>query len=122
LLFLPPVLLLFLFLFSFFFTSSATTSIYTLSLHDALPISSSSFYQHGLRKSTPFFEEELKLSDLPALQGTEKQVKWAEDIRCEVFRVLEECRKVAEQAPERRKPKLEKAHNRLVERARKSVV
>ena len=65
--------------------------------------------------------KELKLSDLPALQGTEKQVKWAEDIRHEVVRVLEECRKVAEQAPERRKPKLEKAHNRLVESLRGTV-
>jgi len=65
--------------------------------------------------------KELKLSDLPALQGTEKQVKWAEDIRREVVRVLEECRKVAEQAPERRKPKLEKAHNRLVESLRGMV-
>jgi len=65
--------------------------------------------------------KELKLLDLPALQGTEKQVKWAEDIRHEVIRILEECRKVAEQAPERRKPKLEKAYNRLVESLRGTV-
>lgn len=56
-----------------------------------------------------------ELKDLPSLQGTEKQVKWAEDIRREVVRVLEECRKVAEQAAERKRVKLEKAHNRLVE-------
>ena len=62
-----------------------------------------------------------ELKDLPALQGTKKQVKWAEDIRREVIRVLEECRKVAEQAPERRKPKLEKAYIRLVESLRGTV-
>src|SRR5438093_9755745 len=33
------VSLLFLFVFFFFFTDTATTEIYTLSLHDALPIS-----------------------------------------------------------------------------------
>ena len=65
--------------------------------------------------------KELKLSDLPALQGTEKQVKWAEDIRREVIRVLNECRKVAEQAAERKRAKLEKAHNRLVESLRGMV-
>lgn len=65
--------------------------------------------------------KELKLSDLPAIQGTEKQVKWAEDIRREVVRVLEECRKVAEQAAERKRAKLEKAHNRLVESLRGMV-
>lgn len=65
--------------------------------------------------------KELKLSEFPSLQGTEKQVKWAEDIRREVIRVLEECRKVAEQAPERRKPKLEKAYNRLAESLRGTV-
>lgn len=65
--------------------------------------------------------KEFKLSELPPLRGTEKQVKWAEDIRREVLRVLEECRKVAEQAPERKKPKLEKAYNRLVESLRGMV-
>src|SRR5690554_7154849 len=36
-----PVLLTSLFFISFFFNDTATTEIYTLSLHDALPISSS---------------------------------------------------------------------------------
>src|SRR3712207_7252157 len=35
-------------LFSFFFNDTATTEIYTLSLHDALPI----FFSYGLRGST----------------------------------------------------------------------
>lgn len=65
--------------------------------------------------------KELKLSDLPALQGTEKQVKWAEDIRREVVRVLEECRKVAEQAPERKRAKLEKGYDRLLENIRGTI-
>jgi len=40
----------------------------------------------------------INLSTLPTLRGSGKQVKWAEDIRREVIRVLEECRKVAEAA------------------------
>src|SRR3982074_3937546 len=35
----PPYLMFFFFLFFFFFNDTATTEIYTLSLHDALPIS-----------------------------------------------------------------------------------
>src|SRR2546430_8576337 len=43
------ILILFLFFF-FFFNDTATTEIYTLSLHDALPICSACFYfAHGFR-------------------------------------------------------------------------
>src|SRR5260370_40161983 len=34
-------------LFSFFFNDTATTEIYTLSLHDALPIYARAYYRHG---------------------------------------------------------------------------
>src|SRR2546426_12682303 len=50
-LFFPTLLLLFSFLF-FFFNDTATTEIYTLSLHDALPISRWTWPPHG-RSWTP---------------------------------------------------------------------
>src|SRR5437867_12383904 len=50
------------FLFIFFFNDTATTEIYTLSLHDALPIST---YQAGLRRDAvqPDIEAERKKRD-----------------------------------------------------------
>src|SRR5205809_4575687 len=47
------ILIVFLFLIFFFFNAPATTEIYTLSLHDALPISPSSGARSGRRASTP---------------------------------------------------------------------
>src|SRR2546429_8269868 len=41
------ILLLYLFFFFFFFNDTATTEIYTLSLHDALPISLIVFHDSG---------------------------------------------------------------------------
>src|SRR6266480_7394823 len=41
------------FLFFFFFNDTATTEIYTLSLHDALPIRSSSTLKRWLRQGFP---------------------------------------------------------------------
>src|SRR3712207_9476676 len=43
------VLILIDIIFFFFFNDTATTEIYTLSLHDALPISEATFYQAILR-------------------------------------------------------------------------
>src|SRR5258708_18332984 len=37
--------------FFFFFNDTATTEIYTLSLHDALPISSAACYHHALHET-----------------------------------------------------------------------
>src|SRR2546430_7171628 len=51
----------------FFFNDTATTEIYTLSLHDALPISASKCYflSHARRSG------EARLSALPALRSEE---------------------------------------------------
>src|SRR2546425_12916314 len=43
--------LLYYFFFFFFFNDTATTEIYTLSLHDALPISKSEGFWHGSGKA-----------------------------------------------------------------------
>src|SRR6478736_10322829 len=41
------------FFFFFFFNDTATTEIYTLSLHDALPISSTHAWHRPLRQNSP---------------------------------------------------------------------
>src|SRR5262249_61325460 len=54
-------------LFSFFFNDPPTTDIYTLSLHDALPISTSSSSGVGTLSSRPSFTS---ASNFPASIGT----------------------------------------------------
>src|SRR6266536_4456576 len=46
------------FFFFFFFNDTATTEIYTLSLHDALPICSISFYRLARTRPSRFIERE----------------------------------------------------------------
>src|SRR5215217_9490492 len=65
----PPVLIIF-----FFFNDTATTEIYTLSLHDALPI----FEDHGLRilvdnQSLPYVDGS-SIDYVDSLQGAGFQV------------------------------------------------
>lgn len=54
-------------------------------------------------------KEGMEKKELPQLIGSEKQVKWAEDIRSEVLRVLEKCRFIVEQVkPEKMEERLTK--------------
>src|SRR2546429_9330168 len=50
--------------FFFFFNDTATTEIYTLSLHDALPISSTTIPRHSLVESDPVELDVPALGDL----------------------------------------------------------
>src|SRR2546427_10314996 len=57
--------------FFFFFNDTATTEIYTLSLHDALPILN--YNRNRRRRSAlPITETELKLIAAPAIMGLSK--------------------------------------------------
>ena len=59
--------------------------------------------------------------ELPQLLGSPKQVKWAEDIRSEVLRVLEKCRFIVEQVkPEKMEGRTKKEYQRAKEWAEKT--
>src|SRR5690606_27542853 len=59
--------------------------------------------------------------ELPQLIGSEKQVKWAEDIRSEVLRVLEKCRFIVEQVkPEKMEGRTKKEYQKAKEWAEKT--
>src|ERR1051326_9560432 len=65
---LVPFYLFFVFFF-FFFNDTATTEIYTLSLHDALPISNNAAIDHLRRKSI----DTLSLDGAPSAETPEQQ-------------------------------------------------
>src|SRR5437016_8645598 len=60
----------------FFFNDTATTEIYTLSLHDALPISASALATHASAATTPYGDRfRLAMFSSPLLRGKTKSIR-----------------------------------------------
>ena len=64
----------------------------------------------------------MEKKELPQLLGSEKQVKWAEDIRSEILRIIEKCHFIVEQVkPEKMKERsTKKEYQRAKEWAEKT--
>lgn len=56
--------------------------------------------------------KEVKETKLPALTGSEKQIKWAEEIRSEVVEVLDRCWGIVQEKGKERE--FQRAYDRLV--------
>src|SRR2546425_6992068 len=94
-------------LFFFFFNDTATTEIYTLSLHDALPISTSSTFRkwHRLPSSAP------AVTRRPWAQGSARSEEHTSELQSLAYLV---CRLLLEKK-KKTKPELPKprtSHNR----------
>src|SRR5690606_35325413 len=63
----------------------------------------------------------MEKKELPQLLGSENQVKWAEDIRSEILRIIGKCRFIVEQVkPEKMEGRTKKVYQRAKEWAEKT--